>query len=166
MIFIEDNNNLQSPLVRHQLRTRVWPGERHAGDLVYRKQREEHIRAACPEVPGSEVDAMADATYGLTFSEIDAFVDYRLTQGPEPFPTEALRRHAPVEPDTGQYHENAFRPSEVETILFNMGFAPVRTGPKYVFDYKQNPFVSWVFRTFPRLSLNVSPAFEVLAAKK
>ena len=166
LIFVEDNNNLQSVLVRHGLRTRVWPGERLAGEIVYRNQRAEHIRSTCPEIPGDEVDALADATYGLTFSEIDAFVNHRLAQGPDPFPTAALRWRAPVEPDTGQYHENAFRPSEVETLLFNLGFVPVRTGAKHVFDYKRAPLASWVFKTFPRLSLNVSPAFEVLAAKK
>ena len=54
----------------------------------------------------------------------------------------------------------------METLLFNLGFVPVRTGAKHVFDYKRAPLASWVFKTFPRLSLNVSPAFEVLAAKK
>lgn len=166
LLFIEDNNNLQSPLVRRRLRSRVWPGERLAGDLVYRQQRAEHIRSTHPELPGDEVEPMADATYGLSFPEIDAFVDYRLAKGTEPFSTASLRRRAPVEPDTGQYHENAFRPAEVETLLFNLGFVPVHTRAKHVFDYKRNPFVSWAFRAFPRLSLNVSPAFEVLAVKK
>ena len=112
------------------------------------------------------VDSLARTTYGLTIPEIERFIKRWQATGESPYSTDALLSRAPVDPETGQYQENAFRPSEIVSMLFNLGFAPLRSNAKHVFDYKENAWASWGFRTFPSLSLKLAPAFEVLACKK
>jgi SAM-dependent methyltransferase len=165
-VFVEDNNNNHSPLVRGRLRQRVWPGERQAGEIIYAGQRTGFIREHYPALSAAKVAALVDASYGLTFDELHRLIDYRSSHGVDPFALRFLRRRAPVDPDSGQYHENAFSPAEVECLLFNLGLVPVRVAPKSVFDFRPHPFVSWCFRRFPQLALNVAPAYEVLAVRK
>ncbi|MFX0199395.1 MAG: methyltransferase domain-containing protein [Candidatus Hodarchaeota archaeon] len=166
VMFVEDNNNLQSFMVRRRLKKRIWFGEKWDGERIYQPMRLKHIKSLYPSLTHNQLQNLANNTYGLKYSEIDNFVTSWLEKKRIPFPTDFLRFHAPVNPETGMYHENAFRPLEVETILFNIGLVPVRSNPKYVFDYKKNLIVSFLFKYFPSLSLRICPAFEILALKK
>lgn len=143
VIYIEDNNNWNSPLVRRD-RMREW------------RQVETAFERARAERYGQP---LARETYGLAWSEIERWKDRDRAE------LRPLRARAPYDPTLEMYHENAFRPQELATILFNLGFAVQEVRPKHVFDFRVNRPVSWVFRSFPRLSLRISPGYEVLAVK-
>jgi SAM-dependent methyltransferase len=142
ILFIEDNNNRRSVVVRRRQQDR-WD----FAEQQYRQLRRDLD-------PGLE-----DATYGMNRAQIQRW------RGKDLSLVQRLREFAPVDPMTGIYHENWFTPRELEVILFNTGFAPLTTRAKHVFDYKMNALVSRMFRTFPRLSLLVAPAFELRAIK-
>jgi 2-polyprenyl-3-methyl-5-hydroxy-6-metoxy-1,4-benzoquinol methylase len=166
LLFIEDNNNFGSFIVRRKLRRRVWPGEKWDGEIVYKPKRLNYIKSIYPNIPSEDLHRMAADTYGLTFSEIRNFINFMIEKKKKPFQTKFLRSHAPIDPETEMYHENAFRSNELEALLFNMGLIPISKHAKYIFDFKQNWPVSLCFKLFPRLSLYISPAFEILAIKK
>lgn len=161
-LFIEDNNNFQSPLVRRR-NLKLW----NRTDIEYFPSRLRHVESADSlHPPGTNASDLAHLTYGLTYEEISTLI----TASKLEYLTESdlrwLRTKAPIDPDTNIYHENAFTADEVECILFNMGCIIREKIPKHVFDFRSHPFVSWCFRSFPRLALHVSPAFEVIAVKK
>jgi len=166
LLLIEDNNNLESFLCRRKLKKTTWPGDRWDGDFRYRPMRVKRIRELGPGLADRQVEALADETYGMVYPEIERFVRHRLDTETAPFDTAYLKNRAPANPEVVMYHENAFTVKELEMLLFNAGLTPILSTPKYVFDFKRNPLVSTIFKTFPKLSLKVSPGYEVLAAKR
>jgi 2-polyprenyl-3-methyl-5-hydroxy-6-metoxy-1,4-benzoquinol methylase len=148
LVFIEDNNNLQSFLVRRRL-AKQWP----KWDREFAAKRRARLD------PRPDAARVADLTYGLTYEELDFWAEQPLED------LALLRRHAPLNPEVGIYDENAFRPHELAALLFNLGLAVRSVGPKHVFDFKRNRPVSWLFRTVPRMALYVAPAYEIIAVK-
>ena len=142
-LFVEDNNNLSSPIVRRRL-----PGMWAREEANYREKRV------------AELGRRAADAYGLSFEQTRFWADRGLSR------VAGLRRHAPLDPDYLIYHENAFRPDELVTIVFNCGLAVQWVRPKSVFDFKRNSVVSRLFERFPRLGLHVAPAFEILSVKR
>jgi SAM-dependent methyltransferase len=166
LLFIEDNNNYESFIIRRRLKNHVWPGEGLDGEHVYRPMRLEYIKTLHPNIQECEALFLADETYGLNYSETKSFVNYWQEHKKKPFDNKQLKRYAPVNPARGSYQENALRPRELETILFNLGLVPIGYNSKYIFDFKKNWFVSFIFKSFHRLSLKISPGYEILAVKK
>ncbi len=154
-LFIEDNNNFAAAWIRRKNR-RIWARR----DRRYRETRIAHLRE---NHPGVDAEAVADRTYGMGYEELDRAAS---DGGDVPYEPSLLRRRAPLDPDTGILHENAFHPHEMETILFNMGMVVTRMAPKALFDYRKRPVVTAAFRAVPRLALRVSPAFEITAVKR
>jgi SAM-dependent methyltransferase len=145
ILFVEDNNNRRSVIVRHRQR-RLW---------ATAEEGFANVRAELD--PGRE-----DETYGLSQDEILAW------RGRDLSPLRRLREFAPRSPRDGSYHENWFTPRELELLLFHAGFAPLHHRAKYVFDFKTSLFASFashVFKTFPHLSLLIAPAYEVTVVK-
>lgn len=155
-LFIEDNNNFAAAWIRRRNR-RVWARR----DRRYRETRLEHLRRHHPDV---DADAVADRTYGMGYAELDRAASHDVDG--VPYDPDLLRSRAPLDPDTGILHENAFHPHELETILFNMGMVVTRMAPKALFDYRKQPLVTALFRAAPSLALRVSPAFEITAVKR
>jgi SAM-dependent methyltransferase len=141
-LFIEDNNNKCSVIHRAR-RMHEW----RDSDRGAREKRRELD-------PGRE-----DLTYGLGQIEVERWRGHDLSQ------LQRLREFAPYDIVNSVYHENWFTPKELELLLFHARFAPVSHRAKYVFDFKTRRGASSVFRSFPRLSLLVAPAFELVAVK-
>lgn len=161
LLFIEDNNNLASFIVRKKMSNRWQPAEKS-----YLSKRYEYIKKIRPELSKGQIQSLAEDTYGLNYPEISRFVLHYMEYGKKPFDTTYLKHHAPIDPDVCIYHENGFCPKELETILFNVGLVPISTHAKYVFDFKNHWLVSKIFYRFPRLSLHIAPAFEILSIKR
>jgi SAM-dependent methyltransferase len=143
VLFVEDNNNWNSPLIR-RARRREW---RQVG-LADQRARETRFGPS-----------VARETYGLSLEQTERWAQRdRSALAP-------LRERAPYDIEEDMYHENAFRPQELVAILSNLGFVVSSVGPKYVFDFKRNPVVSHLFKSFPHPALGISPAFEVRAVK-
>jgi SAM-dependent methyltransferase len=137
ILFVEDNNNRQSVLVRLR-QPKIWA----------------EVEAACRDLrPGME------EAYGLGPEQLSTW------RGKDLQGLKRLREFAPRHPIDDVYHENWFTVHEVELLLFHAGFAPVDSRAKYIFDFKTHRTASWFFRTFPRLSLWIAPAFEVTAVR-
>jgi 2-polyprenyl-3-methyl-5-hydroxy-6-metoxy-1,4-benzoquinol methylase len=166
VLFIEDNNNFGSIIVRRRLKRRVWCGERWDGEKVYMPMRLNYIKKLYPILSENQIETLAVDTYGLTYPEIDRFVKHWIENRTYPYDTSCLKNYAPVDPETGMYHENAFHPREIASFLFNSSLVPISIGPKFVFDYKRNLPISWLFKSFRNISLSVAPSFEILAIKK
>jgi len=135
LLFIEDNNNLASPLVARRL-GRMWT----SADAAFTQNR----------IGG-------ERTYGMTAEQARYWADA--------LDAPSLRGYAPLDPDLPAYHENAFHPRDLAHSLFNLGFAVKSVKPKYVFDFKSNRPVSLAFRHLPTLATFVAPAYEILAVK-
>jgi SAM-dependent methyltransferase len=135
LLFIEDNNNVASPLVARQMR-RIWTSE----DEVYALRR----------IGGRR-------TYGMTAEQANYWA--------ERFDAPSLNGYAPLDPDLNIYHENAFHPRDLAHSLFSIGFAVRSVRPKFVFDFKSNIPVSLAFRHLSKLAIFIAPAYEVLAVK-
>lgn len=155
-LFIEDNNNFGSAWIRRRNR-KLWVRR----DGEYRAKRVAHVRHAHP---GVDAERVADRTYGMSYDEIDEAAAQN--GGGAPFDPQLLRDRAPLDPDTGILHENAFTPHELVTIMFNLGMVVTRVSPKYLFDYKKAPVATALFKALPRLALRLSPAFELTAVKR
>jgi SAM-dependent methyltransferase len=113
LLFVEDNNNAASPLMRRGL-PKVWA------------EAEAESETARPGV---------EKTYGITYEQAQFWADR-----PDP---PGLHGYAPLDPQTGTRHENAFHPREMAHALVNIGFAVKSVRPKYVFDFKQNSRCRW-----------------------
>jgi 2-polyprenyl-3-methyl-5-hydroxy-6-metoxy-1,4-benzoquinol methylase len=161
LLFIEDNNNLASFIVRKKMSKRWQPAEKS-----YLPKRYEYIEKISPESSKGQIQSLAEYTYGLNYPEISRFVLHYMEYGKKPFDTSYLKHCAPIDPDVCIYHENGFYPKELETILFNAGLVPISTRAKYVFDFKAHLIVSKIFQWFPKFSLHIAPAFEIMAIKK
>jgi SAM-dependent methyltransferase len=151
-LFIEDNNNMQSPVER--LRNRRLVEEWVAKPSSVREAR---------FGPRDDAGELAQLTYGMTYEQAERWAD-----APRPLLEEIhkrLRRRAPLNPEDKQYFENSFHPAHLRTILMNSDMAVWWTRPKSVFDFKRRPAVSTVFRLLPGPSMYVAPAYEVLALK-
>lgn len=135
LLFIEDNNNLASPLVARKLR-RIWASE----DARYAQRRTGGLR-----------------TYGMTADQSKYWA--------EKSDIPSLHSYAPLDSELDIYHENAFHPRDLAHALFNIGFAIQFVRPKYVFDFKSNVPVSMAFHRIPKLALHIAPAFELLAMR-
>ncbi len=135
LLFIEDNNNAASPIVRRRL-SEQWAN----AETSYRTRR-----------------TGGDATYGMTQEQAQFW-----SNRPDP---PSLHSQAPLDPILNIYHENAFHPRDLSHALFNIGFAVRSVRPKSVFDFKRRRAVSALFNAFPRVALMIAPAFEIVAVK-
>lgn len=163
LIFIEDNNNFQSPLVRRRNRRTVWP----LAEMKYSKRRQARIQDKSTNdfVSGDYLEQVR-GTYGMTYMEIDRFLQSDGKSYLNSSEIEYMQSKAPIDPDTNIYHENSFSPTEIECILFNIGMAIREKSAKHVFDFRRHALVSFCFRLFPQFSLNISPAYEIVAIKR
>lgn len=161
LLFIEENNNITSYLIRRRNR-RIWK----MADIEYQDKRLKYIETHYPDLQTSAGRRIAKMSYGLGFDEIDHLVESYQVGGKYPYNLRSLRDHAPFDPETGIYHENAFLPTELDTILFNMGVISRSIRPKYIFSFRRHDLVSWLFQHFPRPSLYISPSYEILAVKR
>jgi len=161
LIFVEDNNNMASFIIRRKMASR-WIG----AEKCYLSKRVEYIKNLFPEFSKDKIQNLAEKTYGMTYTQIVSYVENYQKFNKEAFDTTYLKSRAPIDPDTYVYHENAFYPQELETILFNAGFVPVKTSAKYVFTFRRHLLVSKIFQRLPKISLNIAPSFEIIAIKK
>lgn len=142
VLFIEDNNNLGSWFVRHRL------------PPTWQRAEDSYV-----ELRRSVVGDAADETYGLTYEQAQFWSTRSRSD------LASLRTRAPLDPESVIYHENAFYPDELASILQHAGFAIRALRPKYVFDFERRPLVSRLFVQFPRVALRVAPAFEIVAVR-
>ena len=160
-LLIDDNNNLASFLIR---RRNVKKWERTDKDYI--NKRLNYIKNKYKDfLSDASIESAAMLTYGFSFKEIDYWLK-PLLENEETKKLLNLRNRAPFNPETNIFHENSFYPKELETILFNMGMAVRSVRAKYVFSFRENKLISLLFKHFPRLSLLVSPAFEIFAIKR
>ena len=160
-LFIDDNNNFASFLIRKR-NSKKWKRT----DEDYMKKRLNYIKNKYSDVLSDErIKSAASLTYGLSYKEIDYWLK-SLLENEETKRLLNFRNRAPLDPETNIFHENSFYPQELETILFNMGMAVRSVRAKYVFSFRENKLISWLFQHFPRLSLLASPAFEIFAIKR
>jgi len=160
LIFIEDNNNWASPLVRIRNR-RKWRAE----DQIFSHKRGQYLKEKF-RFNRNQREILKEESYGLNYSQIDRLVARYLDNRKIISGYDYLKNRAPIDPETSIYHENSFTSQELSTILFNAGFIPLKIRAKYFFDFKKRPLISQIFKLFPDLSLRISPAFEILAIKK
>jgi SAM-dependent methyltransferase len=161
LVYIEDNNNYQSRLIRKRNK-KYWINF----DLDYQVKRERFIETEFGmSISKEEISQLAKKTYGLDYDSAGWWINENIKNKKEISVLNLLRKRAPIDPDILIYHENSFTPNEVETILFNLGFIVLENHPKYVFDFKKSRFISFLFRTFPRLAFYVSPAYEIIGLK-
>jgi 2-polyprenyl-3-methyl-5-hydroxy-6-metoxy-1,4-benzoquinol methylase len=161
LLYIEDNNNYKAFLVRKRNR-HIWS----RADKQYQQRRETFIRKRFGrQLNEAEARSLAAKTYGLDYDSITWWLQQHLRNGLSLSHLELLKSRAPIDPDRLIYHENSFTPSEVETILFNLGFAILASHPKYVFDFKEHRLISFLFHFFPHISSYFAPAFEIVALK-
>jgi 2-polyprenyl-3-methyl-5-hydroxy-6-metoxy-1,4-benzoquinol methylase len=161
LMFIEDNNNFRSVFVRSRNK-KLWIDS----DIEYQIKREKFITIEFREnISSDDAQKLAEMTYGLDYNSIRWWVNEHLVNRKNMSVLDLLKKHAPIDPDILIYHENSFTPKEVQTILFNLGFIVLESHPKYVFDFKKNCIVSFLFQTLQPLAFFVAPAYEIIGLK-